>query len=482
MVAPLIREWCVMISMILHHLAVGFVLSYPAVLTPAITAGNTNNDTDVRATKGEASWIAAAFSMTGGVGFLLLPPLMQIYGRRFINVVMNLVIFIGWVIIALSPNVPTIIAGRTIQGLSFGGLYICSILAGEYSHPKRRGFFIIFKISATGIGELICHGFGFSLSWRQMAWLASAPPALAALGTVVWPESPQWLAYKGRFDECVTSFEWLRGNDMEAQKELKEMITAQQELRNMKKLRKSGALIRNLQAMKSKEFLKPFTVVLMLIILTQVCGRHYLLAYVVQIMISLTGDKSQAYYYTIGLDVMKILAVLTTSYFVRIYKRRHLLLYSSIVACVLLSLVCLFHLWQQKGILTVTWLTPLLLILYNIVCYLGVIPVSMVLKGELLPIEYKGLGTSVLGIFYALSSMILIKSTSIMLDAMDAHGTFGVYTVIAVICIGVLYFILPETKDRTLQDIELEFVDIKMPKEDNLEMRTVANSKLMSVS
>lgn len=411
--------------------------------------------------------LAAAYSMTGGIGFLILPPLMQLYGRRFINATMNLIIFIGWVIIAFSPNVTTLIAGRAIQGLSFGGLYICSILAGEYSHPKRRGFFIIFKITATSIGELICHGFGFTLSWRQMAWLASIPPALAAAGTIPWPESPSWLAYKGRFDECVESFEWIRGKDLESKREVKELIAVQQELRNMKRLKKSGLLIRNLQAMKSKEFLKPFTVVLMLIILTQVCGRHYLLAYVVQIMISLTGDKSKAYYYTIGLDVMKILAILTSSHIVRIFKRRSLLLQTSNLACILLSLVCIFHLLVHEEILTVTWLTPLLLILYNIVCYIGVIPVSMVLKGELFPLEYKGLGTSVLGIFYSLSSMVLMKSTSVMLETLDTHGTFAVYLIIAVSSLLCLYYILPETKDRTLQDIELEFMDIKLPEGDD---------------
>ncbi|KAJ8712070.1 hypothetical protein PYW07_004912 [Mythimna separata] len=252
-----------MVPLIFHHLAIGFVLSYPAVLTPAITGNGTRNGTEVQATKGEAAWVAAAYSMTGGLGFLMLPPLMQLYGRRFINATMNLIIFLGWIIIALSPNVPTLLAGRAIQGLSFGGLYICSILAGEYSHPKRRGFFIIFKITATSIGELICHGFGFTLSWRQMAWLASIPPALAALGTVFWPESPSWLAYKGRFDECLTSFEWIRGKDMESKREVKELITAQKKLRNMKRTKKSGLLIRNLKAMRSKEFLKPFTVVLM---------------------------------------------------------------------------------------------------------------------------------------------------------------------------------------------------------------------------
>ncbi|XP_063895347.1 facilitated trehalose transporter Tret1 [Helicoverpa armigera] len=425
MVALLVREenkttfqWCVMVPLIFHHLAIGFVLSYPAILTPAITR-NTSDGTEVHASKDEASWIAAAYSMTGGIGFLILPPLMQIYGRRFINVTMNLIILSGWIIIALSPNVPLLITGRAIQGLSFGGLYICSILAGEYSHPKRRGFFIIFKITATSVGELICHGYGFTVSWRLMAWLASIPPALAALGTIVWPESPSWLAYKGRYDECVSSFELIRGKGTESKREVQELISAQQELKNIKKSTTSGVLLRNLQAMKTREFRKPFTVVLIIIILTQVCGRHYLLAYVVQIMISLTGEQSKAYYYTIGLDTLKIVAVLTSSYIVRICKRRTLLLGTGTIACMLLSLVCFFHLLVQEKIINKTWLTPILLIIYNIVCYVGVIPVSMVLK---------------------------------------------------------------ETKDRTLQNIELEFLDIKVPKGDNgFELSTGVNSNFLAV-
>ncbi|XP_059057818.1 facilitated trehalose transporter Tret1-like [Achroia grisella] len=462
MVYFILREWLVMTPLILHHLAIGFVLGFPAILTPAITT--TSHVTDIHATKNDASTITAAYGMTGCIGFLIVPPLMQIYGRKITSIFLNTAVLCGFVIIAVSPNVITLIIGRAVQGISFGGLYISSILASEYSHPKRRGFFVIFKITASCIGVLICHSCGFLTSWRNIAWMSSIPPTLAILATTMLPESPLWLAFKGRYEESITAFEWIRGKDKLAQKELKELLTAQYELRRIRNSRES-VLSRIKKAITSKEFLKPFLIVTELLTLSQMCGRYYFIAYVIQIMTQLTGDETKAFYYTVTLDLMKIFAVLLSSYIVQLFNRRLLLFFSGSLSCFLLAVVCVIQYLDWKFSINLGWSTPALLVVYDFVCNAGVIPLSILLKGEMFPLQYKGIGICASGVLNALISMITLKLTSPMLDALKVHGTFSVYMSVAVILLVHLYFILPETKDRTLQDIENGFVAIKISKD-----------------
>ncbi|XP_052751220.1 facilitated trehalose transporter Tret1-like [Galleria mellonella] len=457
MVSYILREWLVMTPLILHHLAIGFVLGFPAILTPAIT----NNSADIHATRNDASWITAAYGMTGCISFLTVPPLMQMYGRKFANILLNTAVLCGFIIIALASNVVTLITGRAIQGIAFGGLYISSILASEYSHLKRRGFFVIFKVTASCVGVLVCHGFGFIISWRNMAWLSTVPPILAILVTTTLPESPLWLAYKGRFEECVMTFEWIRGKDQQAKKELKELLTAQYELQACKNNKDSLAL-QIKKAITSKNFLKPFLIVTELLMLSQMCGRYYLIAYVVQIMTQLTGHESKAFYCIITVDVLKILAVLLSSYIVRLFNRRLLIFSTGLLSCFLLTVVCIIQYLNWKFSISLGWSAPILLVLYDFICNVGVIPLSILLKGEMFPLQYKGIGTCASGLINAFISMATLKLTSSMLDIFQIHGTFGVYSSIAVLLLTHLYFILPETKDRTLQDIENEFVDVKI--------------------
>lgn len=415
---------------------------------------------------------AAASSMTGPIGFIIIPFLMQLYGRRFINVFWNLFPLAGAVIIAMAPSASALFAGRCIQGISFCSMFITSVVIAEYSHPKRRGSFVVLKVAFIHLGAVICHGLIFVLHWRQIAWLSVAPPALGIISTIVWPESPSWLAYRGRYDECIKSFQWLRGEDFETREETKELIIAQRHLRQMKK--DTNNFVDTVNAFRSKDFWKPMAVSTVLTFLMHACGIHYLTAYIIEIMMQLTNDASKAYYYTIGFDIVKIISMMVSAITVRKFNRRALLLVGGGVACIILGLICIFHYLKENGTVRVTWIGPLLLILFICINNVGVVPISIVIFGEIFPLKYKGIGLALSGIINALTSVAAVKLTAMMLTSLNTHGTFAVYLIISIGCLVFLYFIQPETKDRTLQDIENEIVGLKLDDDDkDAEMTTI---------
>lgn len=393
---------------------------------------------------------------------------MQIYGRKVTSVLLNLITLVGSIIIAMAPDITTLIAGRCVQGIAFGGWYLCCIIVAEYSHPTRRGFFIVFKAAASTLGELLCHGLGLTfLNWRQIVWITALPSLLAILITLKWPESPSFLAYKGRYEECTAAFQWLRGKDCESRKELKELISAQQELKklNDSKIRNSANSIFN--AFCSKNFLRPLLIVTVLVILFQACGTYYLAVYIVDIIEKITEDRTIAYYYTIGLDFLKTIAFILSAVVVRLCNRRAMMFWSGASACMLMASICVLNYLDEIEIVRLKWLTPSILIAYYVLCCFSILPITTVAKGEMFPIQYKGLGTCVTGILLSLTSIATLKWTMTMIVVINLHGTFAVYLSICIATLVCLYFIMPETRDRTLQDIEIDFLDVKLEANDD---------------
>lgn len=312
-------------------------------------------------------------------------------------------------------------------------------------------------------------------------WLTTIPSILAVLVTLKWPESPSWLAYKGRYVDCASKFNWLRGCDAESKKELTELISAQQELRKLNK-NYSDSFLGALQAFRSKDFLKPLLIVAVLAVLLQACGGYYLASYIVDIMAQLTGDRSVALYYTIGLDLVKTVGIFISSGVVTLFSRRGLLFSSSSITCFLLTLICIFSYMESKGALNLEWLTPSLLMVYFVLCCLTVIPLILVAKGEMFPLQYKGVGTCVIGIFLSIGSTVTLKWTLSLILVLGVHGMFSVYLCICLASLVCLYFILPETINRTLQDIETDFIDVALNSQsfelNVLKVNSISNSML----
>lgn len=380
-------------------------------------------------------FLAAALSFSGIASSIILPALLQIYGRKIVFLVSNLFIVMGSVITAFALNVTFLNVGRIIQGFSYGASLISSITLAEMVHPKRRGFFITLKGIFFALGILACHGLGAILTWRQIAWLAAVTSAVSALSTVTWPESPSWLAYKERYDECTTAFEWLRGKDVEAKRDLRELVTAQKVLKELNINGNNNTLKRMFEAFRRPEFLKPLSIASLLIISMHAFGTQYLLVYILEIMTTLSGNKTKGYYYTLAFDASKILGGILSSGVVRLFKRKTIVFSAGTFICLALSCLCICNYLEGKELLFIKWLTPLFLIAHSMIFFSVYVPISNVIKGEIFPIQYKGLGMTFSGVLNAACATIGVKFTATMLSSLDTYGTFAVYLTLASACL-----------------------------------------------
>lgn len=452
----LLRQIWTVSGILINIIGLGFMLAYPTCILPGLKS----KDSDIVTNTDEASWIASCIGLANIPGFIVSSYFMDKYGRKMCHAVLILPGIIGWFIIHFSKNISTIIIGRFLNGFSSGGTVILgAIIIGEYSSPEYRGIFLNLKTAATCAGIITAHIFGNYFHWRTVALIGTVAPIVALLITCTWPESPSWLIMMNRFEESEKSFYWIRGKSKLSTEELKHMHHAQIESEKLAKnldVTIGEKAVDFIKKFGEKDFLKPILITTIAFTLLEACGRHTFPAYALDILGGFNKDKSQAFYYTLGIDIITTASTLCSSVIVKLCKRRTLLFSSGLSSLIVLVIICIYMFLVSKDIIPndKPWLPLTLFGLYFVLANLGCTPVPLGLLGEIFPVKHRSVATSVCGILMACILMVALKMTPILLDTVQVYGTFSIFAGFMIGTLLYLYFELPETKNRSLQEIE----------------------------
>src|ERR671915_2628306 len=171
-----------------------------------------------------AGWIAA--SALGGslLGSIVLGRAADHVGRRQIFQASILWYAIFTALTALSWGPGSLSAFRFLAGIGLGGMLVVdpSMLA-EYLPPQKRGRFLVFLdffwpvglLLATGLSWLFLEQVGGDWGWRYLFLVASFPAFLAFVARLSLPESPYYLARRGRLREAASVLRTITGRDVD---------------------------------------------------------------------------------------------------------------------------------------------------------------------------------------------------------------------------------------------------------------------------
>ena len=138
--------------------------------------------------------------------------------------------------------------------------------------------------------------------------------------------------------------------------------------------------------------------------------------------------------------------------------RRILLMCSSVgVSISLASMGTFFYLqdqWSESDIASINWMPLLSLVLYFVAYSAGFASVPFILMGELFPARYRALCSSIASSVNLLCAFIVVLTFPNMQTAMGTYGTFWFFMSCTLVSMLFVYFFLPETKGRTLHQIE----------------------------
>ncbi|SAK99442.1 transport protein [Caballeronia temeraria] len=158
----------------------------------------------------QVGFLIASGSVGQLIGTFLFPAIAERYGRVRSIAWSSGIIGAASIACGFAPTFAVFVALRVIQGLGLGGeLPVAAAYINEITRAEGRGKFVLLYELVFPIGLLVSNGLGAlivpRLGWETMYFIGGVPVIIFALVRWVVPESPRWLAEKGRFSEASSA-------------------------------------------------------------------------------------------------------------------------------------------------------------------------------------------------------------------------------------------------------------------------------------
>jgi len=384
------------------------------------------------------------------VGALSGGRLADVFGRRFMLMVTAVIFVTGALVCAAAPSLDILVFGRLIVGLGIGfATSTVPIYISEVSPPQTRGWQVsLFQLAIT-IGILaayvVDYTFAGSASWRWMLGLAFVPGAILGLGMLRMPESPRWLAEHGQSNLARRILARIRGTEnIESEwLEIQKTLTETQE-----RGRFSDLLSPSLRT--------ALLIGIGLAIFQQVTGINTVIYYAPLIVQSAgISTASGAILATAGIGLVNVIMTIVAMWLIDRVGRRPLLLIG--IGGMILSLGVLGFVFRMPTGGALAWLAVVTLMVYVASFAISLGPIFWLIIAEIYPLRVRGIaeGTAA-GVNWA-SNFVVSFTFLTLIEVLGPSMTFWVYALLAVASWLFAYYLVPETKGRTLEEIEHSF-------------------------
>lgn len=288
--------------------------------------------------------------------------------------------------------------------------------------------------------------------------------------TIYSPESPSYLAARERYEDSRRVFRWLRGNGEE--EELEDMIQARQVYKKSGISKSRNQFKELFVTMKKREFYKPILLMVHAYAMVEFAGGTTMASYSTVIIGLILGPKANVNFWMIILDGQRIISNSIAVYVIN-RSRRRIIMFTIGSICVIAHIAISGYVYfKSQGMLAydALWIPVLLINLHFFTVATGMVPLPSVIAGEVFPLEYRSIGGSISIISVATTTFLVLKTFSSLIDAIGLEGTYLVFAGAITYFLTIIWFLLPETKGRTLQQIEDEFKGKKTCSPEEIEL------------
>lgn len=396
-------------------------------------------------------------------------------GRRYTIVIAAVIFFIGAFLMGLAQNYAFLMFGRFVAGIGVGyALMIAPVYTAEVAPSSSRGFLTSFPEVFINIGVLLGYVSNYffaklptNLGWRFMMGVGALPSVFLGMGVLAMPESPRWLVMQGRLGDARKVLNRTSESIQEAHERLADIKDAagippecNDEVVEVRNRKKGGS------GVWKEMFVHPTPTVLHIVIagigvhfFQQASGIDSVVMYSPRIFeqagITNTNGKLLC---TIAVGVTKTIFILiSTCYLDRVGRR--ILLLSSCAGFVAslwglaIGLTVIEHYPGEK----LTWAIVLCLfcVLSSVATFsAGMGPIAWVYSSEIFPLRLRAQGNSIAVAINRVSSGTILMTFISLYKAITIGGSFFLYGAIALSGWVFFYTLLPETRGRSLEDMD----------------------------
>jgi sugar porter (SP) family MFS transporter len=370
------------------------------------------------------------------------------FGRRKMLIVTSLIFIAGAILCAVATSVTTLVMARTIVGFGIGlASSTVPLYISEVAPANARGWQVsLFQLAIT-IGILSAYIVDFEFAktadWRWMLGLAAIPGGILFLGMLFLPETPRWYAQRAQMEKARAVLVRIRGTQ-EIDAELGEIEATLQHAQERGRL--SDVLL--------PEVRPALIIGIGLAVFQQITGINTVIYYAPMIIQSAgIPSASGAILATAGIGLVNVIMTVVSMWLIDRAGRRPLLLIG--IAGMAISLAVLgyvFRLSARSGGVSEIAVITLMAYVASFAISLG--PIFWLLIAEIYPLKIRGRAEGIAaGANWAANFLVSLTFLTLV-QIFGPSQTFWLYGVLAVAAWIFSYYLVPETKGRTLEEIE----------------------------
>ncbi|MFZ0736514.1 MAG: sugar porter family MFS transporter [Candidatus Acidiferrales bacterium] len=390
--------------------------------------------------------VVAAVLLGAVVGAIFGGKLADRFGRRTVLMQVAVLFTIGAIGTALAPGTVWLAIGRVVVGVAIGvASFTAPLYISEVSPPNVRGRLVSLNQLMITIGIVVSYLADYALAgasaWRWMFALAAIPAIVLFIGLLFLPESPRWLMSRSLGDQARALLERIR-ESTDVEKELTEIAASlnQQEgsWRELLGASLRPALIVGIGLAVFQQFTGINTVIYYAPTIFQFAGLH---------------SASAAILATVGVGVVNVLLTIVALRLLDRVGRRPLLLYGLVGMIISLGVLGFAFLSPSLSDV-VAWVAVISVAVYVACFAIGLGPVFWLMIAEIYPLKIRGRAMSVATVANWGSNLVVALTFLSLLHALGRAWTFWLYGIVGVLAWIFVYKMVPETKGRTLEEIE----------------------------
>ncbi|KAG7171945.1 Facilitated trehalose transporter Tret1-like 2 [Homarus americanus] len=347
---------------------------------------------------------------------------------------------VGWVLMAASNSLPWIYVGRIITGgVGFMLTTVVQPLLAEMCTADVRGLLSTLPEMMVSVGMLLVYVLARFLDWESTTLICGILLFPVTVGVLFIPESPYWLLKKGKEKMALRALMKLRAPEHDVDAELSTIRDA------INQQNQHASIVQQFKALKEPCNYRPVLLVTAIFILRELGGAMVIFMYAV-FFFENAGVTLDPFTCSVLLGVCRLVFTLISATIIDKLGRRPLLITSSIICGIALFVTGGVLYTQDQG---VGWVPLTAVMVYVASFGLGAGPVPWILLGELLPTPVRSLGASIV------TSIFVFPDLTVAIGLENAIMVFGSFEILLAL---LAFLFLPETRGRTLEDLQHAFV------------------------
>lgn len=426
---------------------------------------------DLNLTPVTEGWVTSSLLIGACLGSVLGGVLSDKHGRRQIMLLVALMFAGGAIGTAIAWDVSSMVTFRIFLGIAVGGAsVIVPVYIGEITPKRYRETLTSVNEVMIVTGQLLAYSVNAAIAiaypesshnWRWMLAIPALPAVILWFGFLKCPESPRWFAKKGRLKEAKMMLENYRNKNIDNIEQEYEDIVLISKNENNK-------TINVLDLLKQRWARKLLLIGILIVVASQGTGVNAIMYYAPTVLKSTGLGNSAALVATIGNGIVSVCGTIIGLSIIAKIRRRKMFITGQLgctlsLLAIAIAFKTLFDVQviDGKEIIVHTYEYASYVVLLFMLTFLMFMqgclgPVFWLMLSEIFPLAMRGFGMGISVLFCWITNFIIALMFPILLSYVGSSVTFAFFGAFNICFIILVMIFLPETRGKSLEEIELE--------------------------